>query len=162
MAGTLLLHVHRDVFTSDATLSRLTIGAEDFGFVCEDEDRGLEQSMSLDEIRALKVMSETAIPRGTYHVEKTWSPRYKRMMYLVKDVPGFAGIRIHSGNTEDHTAGCLLPGLTRDTGKMAVYSSRKAVTALESILDEAVAAGRGIMLVITRDQHAFDAYRGAA
>jgi len=82
-------------------------------------------------------------------------------MYLVHDVPGFAGIRIHSGNTEDHTAGCLLPGLTRDASAMAVYSSRKAVAALEAILDEATAAGRGIMLVITRDMDAYRAYRGA-
>jgi hypothetical protein len=161
MAAALLLHLHRDVFGADATLGRLLVGGESFGFVCEDEDRGLEQTMPLDEIKRLKVLSETAIPRGTYKVSKTWSPKYRRDMYLVHDVPGFAGIRIHSGNTEDHTAGCLLPGLTRDASAMAVYSSRKAVAALEAILDEATAAGRGIVLVITRDMDAYRAYRGA-
>lgn len=159
MPDTLLIHLHRDVFGPDATLGRLLVGAEDFGFVCEDEDRGLEQSMPLDDIKRLKVMSETAIPVGTYTVSKTHSPKYKRLMYLVHDVPGFRGIRIHSGNTEDHTAGCLLPGFHRDTNKMAVYRSRDAVARLETILDDAEAAGRKILLIITRDMDAYTAYR---
>jgi len=159
MSDTLLLHLHRDIFGPDATLGRLLIGGDDFGFCCEDEDRGLEQAMPLDVIEGLKVKSETAIPVGTYTVSKTWSPKYKRQMYLVHNVPGFAGIRIHSGNHEGHTAGCLLPGFHRDTAKMAVYRSRDATARLETILDNAEAAGRKILLIITRDMDAYNAYR---
>lgn len=162
MPDTLLIHLHRDVFGPDATLGRLLIGAAEFGFCCEDEDRGLEQTMGDAEVRRHKVKSETAIPRGTYTVSKTWSPKYKRQMYLVHDVPGFQGIRIHSGNHEGHTAGCLLPGFHRDVEKMAVYRSRDATAALETRLDDAVKEGRGIMLVITRDADAFAEYQNGS
>jgi len=34
------------------------------------------------------------------------------MMHVI-NVPGFAGIRIHSGNTADDSEGCLITGRTR-------------------------------------------------
>lgn len=159
--NTLLIQVHRDVFGADATLSTLHVDGQPFGFCCEDEDRGLSQKMPLEEVKALKVKSETAIPVGIYRVSKTHSPKYKRLMYLVHDVPGFQGIRIHSGNTEDHTAGCLLPGFHRDVEKMAVYRSRDAIARLETLLDDATREGREIRLIITREPSAWAAYRGA-
>ena len=67
-----------------------------------------------DEYRAVKVMSETRIPEGTYTIELYDSPshskRYGHKMLHLKDVPGFTGILIHKGNSEVDTAGCLLVG----------------------------------------------------
>jgi hypothetical protein len=90
MSDALLLALVRDIFTDDATLSTLSIGPDRFGYVCEDEDRGLMQRWTEEQIRSVKVKSETAIPVGTYRVSKTWSPKYE-----AADVPRSrrAGVR---------------------------------------------------------------------
>ena len=74
------------------------------GYTCEDQDRLLESG-------AEKVKGETAIPRGKYRVIISFSNRFQRMMPEVLDVPGFAGVRIHGGNTVKDTEGCPLLGM---------------------------------------------------
>ena len=53
---------------------------------------------------------KTCIPFGTYELRSTWSPRFKRWLPQVMNVPGYSGIRIHAGNTPAHTSGCILVG----------------------------------------------------
>ncbi len=48
------------------------------------------------------------IPNGTYEVRVTWSPRFKRMLPLVMQVPGRSGIRFHRGTRPEHSKGCIL------------------------------------------------------
>ena len=74
-----------------------------------------------DEHREDKVMGETRIPSGTYRItlrtvggfhgryEKKYGEMHKGMLW-VRDVPNFEYILIHTGNTDEHTAGCLLLG----------------------------------------------------
>jgi hypothetical protein len=74
-----------------------------------------------DEHREEKVAGETRIPAGTYRItlrtvggfhgryEKKYGEMHKGMLW-VRDVPGFEYILIHTGNTDEHTAGCLLLG----------------------------------------------------
>ena len=57
-----------------------------------------------------KVYGETAIPRGTYKVDITYSPRFGRRTIEIKDVPHFTGIRIHSGNSSIDSEGCPIVG----------------------------------------------------
>jgi len=48
------------------------------------------------------------IPVGTYAIRVTWSPRFKRMLPLVEQVPGRSGIRFHRGTKPEHSKGCIL------------------------------------------------------
>ena len=104
------------------TISRLYINGELFCNALEDEDRGLRQDMTTNEIKKRKVYGATAIPSGSYECVNTYSNRFKKNLPLLKDVPGFDGIRIHSGNTANDTEGCILPG--RNTQKGMVTESR--------------------------------------
>lgn len=76
-----------------------------------------------DAIRPVKIPNETAIPAGTYKVEVTYSPRFKRNLPLLVDVPNYTGIRIHNGSNKDHTSGCILVGFNTSKGKLT--NSRK-------------------------------------
>lgn len=66
----------------------------------------------------IKIASKTAIPAGTYKVKKTMSPRFKKVLPEILNVPGFSGVRIHAGNTAADTDGCLLLGLNKAKGKV--------------------------------------------
>lgn len=79
-----------------------------------------------------KVYAETAIPAGTYKVTMEFSPRFKRCLPLLHDVPHFIGILIHSGNTQRDSAGCLIVGF--NTAKGMVTNSRATSDKLNAIL----------------------------
>ena len=48
------------------------------------------------------------IPEGNYPVSVTFSPRFKRMLPLIGNVPSRCGIRIHRGTKPEHSKGCIL------------------------------------------------------
>lgn len=86
---------------------------------------GLFECFTLEDIeRPVKIKGETAIPKGTYKVIINESNRFKRSLPLLLDVPGFEGVRIHSGNTNHDTEGCILVGKSRN--KDYIGQSRKA------------------------------------
>lgn len=133
----LKLTVVRRWFTPNESIGELFIGdnyltGKPFCYTLEDEVRPPGE----------KVMHETAIPYGTYKVEMTFSPKFGKIMPLIADVPGFTGIRIHTGNDEDDTSGCLLVGFGK-TDK-TITQSRDAFTALYAILEQASQEGRPI------------------
>lgn len=97
-------------------IGKLYIDGVYFCDTIEDTDRGLDDSMSVKEVLGRKIKGQTAIPTGTYTVEITYSPKYKRMMPLLLNVKGYSGIRIHSGNTSKDTEGCLLVGKNTKVG----------------------------------------------
>lgn len=79
-----------------------------------------------------KVYAETAIPTGTYKVTIEYSPRFKRRLPRLHDVPHFIGILIHSGNTAKDSAGCIIVGF--NTVKSKVTNSRATSDKLNAIL----------------------------
>lgn len=81
-----------------------------------------------------KIYAETAIPSGTYKVTMNYSPRFKRVLPLLHNVPHFIGILIHSGTDENSSAGCIIVGMNKVKGK--VVDSRKTSDALNEILSK--------------------------
>ncbi len=65
-----------------------------------------------DIVRKTKIAGETAINAGKYKIIINMSNRFKKMLPLLLDVPGFEGVRIHPGNTAQDTEGCILVGTT--------------------------------------------------
>lgn len=109
-------------------IGRLYIDGDYFCDTLEDTDRGLRDEMSLEEIKEKKVKGETAVPTGVYNVILNYSPKYKKTMPLIQNVKGYEGIRIHSGNTDKDTEGCILVGKNKVVGK--VVDSRATYEAL--------------------------------
>ncbi len=109
---TMKLQVVRTQFGTDATNGLLFVN-------------GLFECYTLeDQYQAVKVMHETCIPEGTYDIKfRTvggFHEKYKKRygadhygMLHIQDVPNFTYILIHSGNTDEHTSGCLIVGETQ-------------------------------------------------
>jgi hypothetical protein len=89
----------------------------------DDPEEGLEfLCFTLeDQFQEVKVPGETRIPDGCYPLTlRTYGGMHERYlqrypslhkgMIEIREVPGFTHILIHTGNTDDHTAGCLLVG----------------------------------------------------
>ena len=68
-----------------------------------------------DKVREIKIKHQTTIPAGTYEIIINKSERFKQMMPLLLNVPGFDGIRIHKGNSAIDTSGCILVGILYQT-----------------------------------------------
>ena len=117
------------------TIGKLYVNNQYFCDTLEDTDRGLTQSMTEQQIKSKKVYGETAIPTGTYRIIISYSNRFKKQMPLLLNVPGFSGIRIHTGNTEKDSLGCILVGKNKAVGK--VLESRDIYNKLFSILQKA-------------------------
>lgn len=118
----------RERFTDKTTIGRMFVNGTFECYTLEDKDRYLEDGGE-------KVYGKTAIPRGTYEIELTMSNRFKKILPLLKNVPYFTGVRIHTGNFAEDTDGCILVGTT--DGDDFIGHSRDAFNALyEKMKDE--------------------------
>lgn len=120
---------------ADRTFGRLTDNAARIAF------DSLEDTLR----SGPKVKGRTAIPPGRYQVVVTFSPRFGRKLPLLIGVPGFEGVRIHPGNTEEDTEGCILLG-TRVGDRLR--DSRIAHAVVNARIDDAIIRGETIWLTI--------------
>lgn len=111
----------------DYTIGKLYLDDKYYCDTLEDTVRDLTKEK--------KVFGKTAIPNGTYRVVITHSPRFKRELPLLLDVPHFVGIRIHAGNKPEDSHGCILPGENKIKGQ--VINSKKYEVELTSLLKKA-------------------------
>ena len=152
------LQVVRTQFGLDATNGLLFIDGKFECFTLEDQ------------YQAVKVAAETAIPEGTYKItlrtvggfHSKYLKRYSfhKGMLWVRDVPGFEYILIHTGNTDEHTAGCLLVGETQqdlDKGKDGfVGNSGVAYKKMYPKIADAILAGDEVTIKYTHIKDLID------
>jgi hypothetical protein len=142
------LQLKRETFTEQSTIGTLSIEGKFECFVLEDRDRGLSDTMPLEKIAGTKVYGKTCIPYGRYEVDWTMSARFKVMMPILLNVKGYSGIRIHKGNTEVDSLGCLLCG-TRKKSNM-ITESTLATRNLYAKIESAKKQGQRIYITITK------------
>jgi len=142
------LYLKREKFTEQSTIGTLSIDGQFECYILEDKDRGLHDKMSLSEIEAHKVFGKTCIPYGRYEIDWTMSARFKKMMPILLNTPGYTGVRIHTGNSEKDTLGCLLPGKKRANNM--VTESTAATNLLYSKIQTAKSRGEKIFITITK------------
>lgn len=87
-----------------------------------------------------------AIPEGRYPVVITWSPKMKKWLPLLVNVPMFSGIRIHAGNTAKDTAVCILVG--QNLTKGMVLNSNTWLKRLKDKIVEAKDKGEAVWITI--------------
>ena len=153
------LQVLRFSSESDSTnglLFDVTEGVKFLAYTLEDEKR--------DE----KVMSETRIPAGTYEVKlrtegghhNKYASRYgsihKGMLWL-QDVPNFKWILIHCGNTDEHTAGCLLVGDSQENNQIKengfIGSSSNAYKRIYPQIEKVLSEGGNVTIEYKDIEH---------
>lgn len=94
----------------DYTIGRLSVDGMRFCDTLEDPVRDLTKER--------KIPGNTAIPAGVYDVVVNVSPKFRRLLPRLLNVPHFEGILIHRGNTAKDTAGCILVGLNKYKGML--------------------------------------------
>ena len=130
------IEIRREIYTRKSTIGRLFVNGEFECYTLEDRARP----------REIKIPKTTCIPPGRYGLTFNFSNRFQRLMPELLQVPGFAGIRIHAGNTDADTEGCILVGESR--GEDFIGRSRAAFRRLFRKLQAARAAGGEIRVAV--------------
>ena len=154
------LKLERKYRSNNYCIDKLYINGKYFSDALEDPDRDLTDSMSLEEIKRIKVKGDTCIPYGTYNITlDVYSPKFGNKSYYKEvcngkvprllNVKGFDGILIHVGdgpNGHRLTEGCVLIG--RNTIKGGLTEGKKYFQLLYNQMLEAKKRGEKIKITI--------------
>lgn len=124
----LLLRLNRIYKCEKYTIGHLYAAGQ---YICDT----LEDRVRILNCEADKIKKQTAIPAGNYKVVLSWSGHFQCMMPELLDVPYFKYIRIHWGNDQEDTDGCILVGYNKVKGK--VIKSKEAYKKLMELLEPA-------------------------
>ena len=83
------------------------------------------QNGTLEEKVTTLENADFLIPAGTYPLRLTWSPRFKKQMPLIDEVPDREGIRIHMGTKPEHSQGCVLVSALALENIKVLFNQRK-------------------------------------
>ena len=108
------LRLKRKYLKADYTIGDLYLNDEWFCNTLEDTTRDLNK----DGINEVMIFGKTSIPYGKYPIILNDSPKFRRTMPRLENVYGYSGVLIHSGNTKEDTAGCILVGENKIAGKV--------------------------------------------
>lgn len=97
------IKVIRNILANDYTVGKLYANDEYICDTIEDKYRKIQKKED-------KIYGVTAIPCGRYPVILDYSPKYSKLMPHILDVPYFTGIRIHCGNSDEDSLGCIIVG----------------------------------------------------
>lgn len=114
-------------------------------YVLEDKIREIDGQP----VSAWKVHGKTAIPQGEYRITLENSPRFGPDTLTVNSVPGFAGVRMHAGNTEGDTEGCPLLGMEVNPDGIMGGTSRPAVSLIKQLVQQAISRGEVVLMRVT-------------
>ena len=127
------LLLERKYLKSNYTIGNLFINGKFYCNIIEDTVRDFNKNGILD-CGELKISGHTAIPYGEYEIKVTYSPKFRRELPILLEVKHFEGIRIHRGNTEKDSSGCLIPGENKKKGM--VINSTKYELELTKLIKE--------------------------
>lgn len=150
------LKLIRKTKTTTYTIGELYINNNLFCSTLEDTDRGLLDSMPLDEIKSKKVYGKTAIPKGTYSItldvvspkfkDRSWAKFCEGKLPRLINVKGYEGVLIHVGNRAEDTLGCILVGQNATSG--FVNNSTDTFKKLYSLLQDSKNKGEKLTIKI--------------
>lgn len=132
------LKLVREIFTDNSTIGKLYNGDVFLCYTLEDMTRE----------EGIKIPGRTSIPYGRYEIAITFSPKYNRKMPILLNVPMFEGIRIHSGNDDGDTEGCILVGLSK--GKDMIFDSCLAFVKVKELIGAKIAYDERVFITITK------------
>jgi hypothetical protein len=121
------LTLNRIFLGSSATIGELYVDREHIADTLEDRVRPEGE----------KIYGKTAIPEGTYEMVLSYSPRFKKILPEILNVPNFTGIRIHCGNSSADSSGCILVGTWDGEKEDWISDSKIAFNELMSLLQKA-------------------------
>ena len=112
------LTLKRLILTPNDTEGERYVNNVYFCKTLEDANRDLNKNGQFDNSEK-KVYGETCIPYGKYKIILSYSPKFKRELPEILEVPNFQGIRIHRGNKVADTLGCILCGVKVNNGYLS-------------------------------------------
>ena len=139
------LKLERKHFKDTYTIGNLYIDGSFFSNTLEDKNRDVNKNGKFDNGET-KIYGETCIPFGTYKIILTISPKFKRELPRLLNVPSFEGVLIHRGNTAKDSAGCILVGENKAVGK--VLNSTPYEERLVKMIKNAISRGEQIIIEI--------------
>jgi len=111
------LELKRIALKPNYTVGKLFINGTYYCDTIEDKVIDLNKNGKFDD-GLNKVMHQTAIPYGTFKVVVNYSPKFKRELPRLLDVPYFEGILIHNGSDQNSSSGCIIVGENKTVGKV--------------------------------------------
>ena len=127
--GIALFKLTRNTYRGMTTIGELELPDGTTCYTLEDVVRGW----------GIKDQGNTAIPAGRYFMCVSMSQRFKREMVMIYSEPNqyelkaggieFKGIRIHGGNDNTSTWGCIIVGRTKVNDQRIQNSCEKEITA---------------------------------